>query len=111
MSRLEDFVGWYGAPEEAGAPREKWVDVMGGTGETEAGAASPAPVHTEGDAPVLIQERRMNFFEREQKMLMVLQEIRDLAEDRADADCTGDPPRYQPNIWMQIQTMIDEVLK
>ena len=39
-----------------------------------------------------------------------LLEIRERCEDRADADCTGDPPRFQPNVWMQMQMEIDEAL-
>jgi len=39
-----------------------------------------------------------------------LRDIREMAADRADAACVGDPPRFVPNAWMQVQTLIDEVL-
>jgi len=40
----------------------------------------------------------------------VLEQIRGYCDGRADADCVGDPPRFVPNAWMQVQTLIDEVL-
>lgn len=40
-----------------------------------------------------------------------LAEVREYADDRADADWTGDPPTYVPNAWMQIVMMIDGGLR
>lgn len=40
----------------------------------------------------------------------LLEEIAEIADDRADADMQGDPPRYVPNQWMQILTRIREVV-
>ena len=40
----------------------------------------------------------------------VLEEIADVCADREDADLVGDPPRYVPNIWMQLHTRIREVV-
>ena len=31
--------------------------------------------------------------------------------DRADADCQGDPPRFIPNVWMQVQTDLEDALR
>jgi hypothetical protein len=44
------------------------------------------------------------------KLTAVLEEIAEECAERADADCVGDPPRYVPNIWMQLHTRIREVL-
>jgi len=44
------------------------------------------------------------------RLRAVLEEIAAECDERADADCVGDPPRYVPNIWMQIHTRIREVI-
>ena len=45
-----------------------------------------------------------------QKLRDVLEEIAEECDQRADADCTGDPPRFQSNIWMQLHQRIREVV-
>jgi hypothetical protein len=45
-----------------------------------------------------------------QRLRNLLEEIADVCNDRADAECVGDPPRYVPNIWMQLHTRIREVV-
>jgi len=44
------------------------------------------------------------------RLRAVLEEIADECADRADADCQGDPPRYVPNIWMQLSMRIRTVV-
>jgi len=44
------------------------------------------------------------------RLRALLEEIANECEERADADCVGDPPRYVPNIWMQLHTRIREVV-
>jgi len=45
------------------------------------------------------------------KLRLALAEIAEIADDHADADCTGDPPRFIPNDWMRVQTIADCALK
>src|SRR5262245_33433018 len=45
------------------------------------------------------------------RLRAVLEAIAEECAERADADCVGDPPHYVPNIWMQIQTRIREVIR
>jgi hypothetical protein len=40
----------------------------------------------------------------------LIEHIAEVCDDRADADCTGDPPKFVPNIWMQLLTEIREVV-
>jgi hypothetical protein len=40
----------------------------------------------------------------------LLEEIAEECDQRADADCVGDPPRYLPNIWMDLLTRIRAVV-
>ncbi len=44
------------------------------------------------------------------RLRALLEEIAEECDERADADCAGDPPRYVPNIWMQLLTRIREVV-
>jgi hypothetical protein len=36
-----------------------------------------------------------------------LEELWDMADNRADCDCVGDPPRFIPNAWMQARDMVE----
>lgn len=38
----------------------------------------------------------------------ILERIEEYFDDRADADCEGDPPRYVPNEEMQLYTALQE---
>ena len=42
------------------------------------------------------------------RLVTLLDEVRDYAEDRVDADCTGDPPTMVGNDWNTVVNMIDE---
>lgn len=44
------------------------------------------------------------------KLTTLIEEIATVCSERADADCVGDPPRFVPNIWMQLHTRIREDL-
>lgn len=41
----------------------------------------------------------------------MLEECRDYLDQRADADCKGDPPEYVPNQAMRIMGRVDELLE
>ena len=41
------------------------------------------------------------------RLRTLLDEIRDYAEDRVDADCVGDPPTFVGNDWSTVVNMID----
>lgn len=40
----------------------------------------------------------------------LLEEIAEECDQRADADCVGDPPRFVSNIWAQLHQRIREVV-
>jgi len=44
------------------------------------------------------------------RLRALLEEIAAECAERAEADLVGDPPHYRPNIWMQLQTRIREVV-
>jgi len=45
------------------------------------------------------------------QLLDALETILSYAEDREDADCVGDPPRFVGNTWMQIAEICREALR
>lgn len=44
------------------------------------------------------------------RLRAVLEEIAEECDERADADMAGDPPRYLPNVWMQLLERIRAVV-
>lgn len=67
---------------------------------------------TSSDKPGTVEHYKLHegCLKEIQRLRDVLEKIADECDGRADADCVGDPPRFVPNVWMQILTRIREVM-
>lgn len=50
------------------------------------------------------------FHKRLAELTNLVEELAEECDQRADADCTGDPPRYVPNFAMELLTKIRAVV-
>lgn len=58
----------------------------------------------------IVAEARRDVDSETERYREALEELEAIAEDRADCDCAGDPPRYVPNDWMRALMIIRTAL-